>query len=129
MRTPSFLRKDERVLSLHEDLRMNYIFGCGAKDDLDHYLCCDPLWTAVISSSFRRVELLWSRPMIRIGLIDPSIEWLQMTAIVFSCYHAIKMDHLSEVLSLHESGNPCQVYSRLLHYACAFNIDFIRQRQ
>ena len=110
---------------LHEDRRLSCVFGCGAEDTLDHYLCCDPLWTAVISNSFLRLELLWSRPMKRLGLIDPSIESLQMLAIAFSCYHSIKFTHLDEVLQMLESGNPYQVHTRLMHYACAHFKDIV----
>ena len=106
---------------MHEEHRLQCIFGCDARDELDHYLCCDPLWTAVISTCFKGVGLLWSRPLVKIGLVDPSIEWLQMTSVAFSCYHSIKFDHKADVLAVQsERGDPCQVLNRLMNYARAF---------
>ena len=111
---------------MHEDTRLQCIFGCEAPDDLNHYLCCDPLWTAVISNCFNRVELLWTRPLIKIGLVNPKTEWLQMTSVAFSCYHSIRLDHWPEVLAAQpDRGNPCQVLNRLRNYARAFSKDFI----
>jgi len=113
---------------MHEIDRMSCIFGCEAEDCLDHYLCCDPLWTAVISNSFRRVELLWSRPLTKIGLVDPSIEWLQMLAIAFACYHSMKIDHKNDISLLLEGGHPCQVHFRLMHYARAHFREIVGDR-
>ena len=104
---------------MHESERLSCIFGCGGDDCLDHYLVCDPLWTAVISTSFKRAELLWTRPMIKLGLIDTSIEWLQMTSVAFACYHSMKMSHLPEILQALESGDPYKVHIRLMNYAKA----------
>ena len=102
---------------MHESKVLQCIFGCEATDCLDHYLCCDPLWTAVISASFKRSELLWQSPLTKLGLERPSIEWLQMCAVAFACYHSIKMSHLNDVLQALESGNHCQVHLRLMNYA------------
>ena len=104
---------------MHESKILTCIFGCEAQDCLDHYLCCDPLWTAVISASHKRSELLWTSPIVKLGLVSPSIEWLQMCALAFACYHSIKMSHMPEVLQALESGNLCQVHSRLINYASA----------
>ena len=104
---------------MHESDRLSCIFGCEADDCLDHYMCCDPLWTAVISNSFRRIELLQAGPLVRLGLTRPSEEWLQMTAIAFSCYHSIKLCHRAEVDLALERGDHCQVSDRLMNYAKA----------
>ena len=112
---------------MNDDVNLKCLFGCDAPDKLDHYLDCDPLWTAVISACFPRVELLQTRPLTKIGLIDPKVEWLQMTSVAFSCYHAIKLDHLAEVLAYEsDEGNPCQVLSRLINYAHAFAKDQVQ---
>ena len=102
---------------LHEPISLPCIFGCdGCDDALEHYLTCDILWTAVISCSFRRTELLWSDPLARLGLAG-SYEWLQMLAVAFSCYHALKLGHRDEILASFACGHPCQVHDRLLGYA------------
>ena len=110
---------------LHEEKRLKCFFGCDAPDDLNHYLCCDPLWTAIISNGSARVGLLWTRPMTRIGMINPSLEWLQMVCIAYSCYHSIKFDHMQEVLACQpDSGDPYQVHCRLMNYARVYRKDY-----
>lgn len=110
---------------LHEGVKHSCILGSEADDCLDRYLCCDPLWTGVISNSFRSVELSWSRPMTKEGFAGLSKEWLLMTAIAFACYHSIKMNHMSEVLRSPESGNPYQAHVRLMHYARAHSVEIV----
>jgi len=110
---------------MHEPLLLPCIFGCPeCRDELDHYLCCDPLWTAVISCSFKQRELLWSSPVSRLGL-DGSVASLQMITIAFSCYHAIKMSHQGETLASLASGHLCQVHGRLMEYARVFASDIM----
>ena len=110
---------------MHESKRLKCIFGCDNDDSLDHYLVCDPLWTAVISVSFKKTELLWTRPMTKLGLIDTSGEWLQMLAVAFACYHSMKMSHLPDILRELESGDPSEVHIRLVNYAKA-HFDYLK---
>ena len=108
---------------MHEPVIVPCIFGCqGCEDSLDHYLCCEPLWTAVKSVSFKRTVLLQSDPLTRTGL-DGSSEWLQMIAIAFSCYHALKMGHRDEILSSLAFGHPWQVWDRLISYAKVYAVE------
>ena len=110
---------------MHEPLLLPCIFGCpNCKDELDHYLCCDPLWTAVISCSFKQTVLLQAGPFSKLGL-GCSSAWLQMLAIAFSCYHALKMSHLDEILSCLACGHLCQVHDRLMGYAKVFSSEII----
>ena len=114
---------------LHEAVILPCIFGCsGCKDNLNHYLCCDPLWTVVISCSSRQSEHLHASPCLKLGLYGPSSLWCQLTAIAFSCYHAIKMGHRSELqfFSNTGSGHLCQVHDRLLEYAKVFSMDLLK---
>jgi len=110
---------------MHEPQLLPCIFGCpNCEDSLDHYLCCDPLWTAVISCSFKYAELLQAGPFSKLGL-GGSSAWLQMLAIAFSCYHAIKMSHRDEILKFLESGHLCQVHDRLIGYAKVFSCEIV----
>ena len=81
----------------------------------------------VISNSFKREELLSASPLQKLGLADSSKEWLQMLAIAFSCYHAIKSGHRSELSNndFAEGGHPYQVYDRLFGYARAFSREIV----
>ena len=112
-------------LRMHEPLLLPCIFGCpGSQDELDHYIVCEPLWTAVISCSFKQTELLQSSPFTKLGL-DGSMAWLQMLAIAFSCYHAIKLSHRDCILASIASGHPCQVLDRLVEYARFFSNELL----
>jgi len=115
---------------MHEAEELQCIFGCDAPDNLDHYLSCDPLWTMVISNSFKREELLSASPLQKLGLTDNSKEWLQMLAIAFSCYHAIKSGHRSEISNndYAEGRHPYQVHDRLFEYARTFSRDIVIDR-
>ena len=107
---------------MHESFQLPCIFGCpDCTDDLDHYLCCDPLWTAVISCSYGQSELLQAGPSTKLGLVESPRLWWQLIAIAFSCYHAVKMSHKDEILSSLASGHFCQVECRLLEYARVFS--------
>ena len=104
---------------MHESSKLTCIFGCEADDSLAHYLRCEPLWTAVISNSFKRVELLQADPMTKLGLAHSPKEWMQMTALAFACYHSLKLCHRSEVECAIESGDFSHVSMRLMSYADA----------
>ena len=104
---------------MNEPSRLSCIFGCEADDSLAHYLCCDPLWTAVISNSFKNVELLQSDPATKLGFVNTSTDWLQMTALAFACYHSIKLGHRPEVDFAIENGDFSCISERLMAYAHA----------
>ena len=109
---------------MHEAAVLPCIFGCGAVDSLDHYLCCDPLWTVVISCTHGHSELLQASPLTKLGFGQSPLAWLQRLCVAFRCYHAIKLGHRSEIQCMVESGNPCQVLLRLFNYAGVFSRDF-----
>ena len=109
---------------MHEAVILPCIFGCEAVDSLEHYLCCDPMWTILISCSKGGTELLQSSPSTRLGFGADPMAWLQRLAIAFSCYHAINIGHRDEVDSALESGDPSQVHERLMNYARVFCLEF-----
>lgn len=74
---------------------------------------------------FRSVELCWSHPMSKMGLVGSSKEWLQMTAIAFACHHSTKMNAMPRVIHALNGGNPCQVHVRLMHYSRAHFADIV----
>ena len=110
---------------MHEVRVLPCIFGCEAVDSLGHYLCCDSLWTAVISHTGSSVELLQSCPATKLGLHGSPVAWMRRVSVAFSCYHAIKLGHRDEVDSAVESGNPYQVHERLMNYARVFSLEEI----
>jgi len=72
---------------MHEDNRHNCLLGCrGAPDCQAHYLQCPHL--------FALVNFFWSgtsaNPLARWGLINPTIQTLNLNCCAFSAYHAVK---------------------------------------
>ena len=110
---------------MHEDNLLPCIFGCEGDDALAHYLCCDPLWTAVISCSYKRTELLMQPPLVRLCLETPSVEGARLITIAFSCYHALKLGHRDLVEAGCDSGNFCEMHVKLMSLADAFAKDII----
>ena len=108
---------------MDEDLALPCVFGCGARDRLSHYVSCDPLWTAVISCSAKRVELLHCCPLSRLCLITPSIERARLLTIAFSCYHALKLGHRELVDRACDSNDFDELHAKLLSFADAFARD------
>jgi len=109
---------------MHEAETLPCVFGCGGVDSLEHYLCCESLWTIVISCSQGRVEHLHVCPATKLGFGPMPATWLRRLVVAFNCFHAIKMAHRSEIQLFAESGHPHQVHSRLLNYAVEFCRDF-----
>ena len=97
--------------------------GLVTADSLEHYLCCEPLWRIIISCSHGDKELLKASPATKLGFGSSLSAWLQRLCVAFSCYHAIKLGHRAEVQYMVESGNPCQIITRLLNYAVLFSRD------
>ena len=109
---------------MDEDVCLPCIFGCNDEDDeLSHYLCCDTLWTAAISNVSPRVELLRCSPYQRLCLSQPSLENARLLALVFSCYHAIKLAHRDLVDKCVADKDFLDVQVKLMALALAFKKD------
>ena len=106
---------------MDEDEVLPCILGCQSCDDkLSHYICCDPLWTSVISSAKCTVEQLHVSPRVRLCLQNPSLESARLLTIAFSTYHALKLGNRQLVDSCIASGDFCPVQTKLLAVADAF---------
>ena len=110
---------------MHEDEILPCIFGSdyGEEDSLGHDLCCEPLWTIIISFSHVDKQFLKASSATKLGFGPLPSAWLQCLCVAFSCYHAIKLGHRCEVQYMIESGKPCQVICRLLNHAVLFSRD------
>ena len=110
---------------MDEDEVLPCIVGCQSCDDkLSHYICCDPLWTSVISAANGTVEQLQVSPRVRLCLEEPSLQNAHLLAIAFSTYHATKLANRDLVDSCIASGDFCPVQSKLLALADAFAREF-----
>ena len=109
---------------MHEEERLPCIFGCADCDDeLAHYICCDPLWTAAISNSYSSVELLHRSPLERLCLIDPHVEDACLLALTFNCYHAVKLANREIVDKCVQVGDFSAIQDKLMSLADAFKKD------
>ena len=95
--------------------------ACHACEDrLSHYICCDPLWTSVISSAKCNVEQLQASPRARLCLENPSLDSARLLAVAFSTYHALKLANRGLVDSSVASGDFYLVQIKLLYLADAY---------
>ena len=77
---------------------------------------------------FQANELSLSSPVCRLGLdASNSNVWLQMLAVAFSCYHALKLSHRAEILDALACGHHCQVHGRLMEHAKVFSSEIVRE--
>ena len=109
---------------MDEEVTLPCILGCdGCEDALSHYICCDPLWTAVISSSKGREEQLQLSPLARLCLESPTLDRARQLTIAFSTYHALKLSHRDLVDACVSSGDFLSVQNKLMPLADAFAKD------
>ena len=77
----------------HEPEILPCIFGCPEeRDDLAHYLRCDPLWTILATAWGASLGFLSRSPLQRLGLINPSVTSFLHMVSASRVYHAIRRD-------------------------------------
>jgi len=70
------------------------IFGCeDCKDELTHYLNCDPMWTLAVSAASLPSSYLSLSPSDRLCLFSNSVSGMRLLAVVSRGYHALKFGH------------------------------------
>ena len=111
---------------MDEEVTLPCILGCeGCEDALSHYICCDPLWTAVISSSNGSEEQLQLSPLARLCLESPTLDCARQLTVAFSTYHALKLAHRDLVDSCVGSGDFHSIQNKLVPLAAAFAKEII----
>ncbi len=71
----------------HEEMRLPCLFGCFAEEDRQsHYSMCPHLF-AIQRHLYPPTH---SDPLIRIGLVDTSVDNLKLVACTYSAYHSLK---------------------------------------
>ena len=77
----------------HETVRLPCVFGClDCKDNLSHYLKCEPFWTIIISSLNMHQSWLQCTPAAKLCLTHISPQNLFLMGIAFKTYHALRID-------------------------------------
>ena len=106
----------------HEEVRLGCIFGCDAKDDLHHYLHCDPIW-ALFNSVAGTPRTEWDEPAeIRTCLLNPTVLRAKRIAVAYRVYHAIRLGHKEELqgaLAAHLFAPVHELFLELAHYFCS----------
>ena len=70
------------------------IFGCeDCEDNLDHYLCCDPMWTIAACAASLPSVFLSLTPLERLCLLNKSVVGLRLISVVYRGYHTIRLGH------------------------------------
>merc|ERR1712129_425425 len=77
-----------------------------------HYLCCDPLWTAVISNCFKRCRGLMVTSHEKLDSVMSQGNGCRFTD-ALACYHSIEMQYRSDILCACGSGSPFQAHNRI----------------
>jgi hypothetical protein len=78
----------------HEHVLLPCIFGCvGEKDDLQHYLRCDPMWTCAVTASSLPHDFLALSPMQRLCIVSHDVNGLRLLGVVYRGYHALRLGH------------------------------------
>ena len=87
--TYRYRNKDDTVL-------LPCIFGCeDCKDELKHYLQCDPLWTTVLTclhTDVKTITMGVERSQ-RLGIPNPDYIGILIIALMFKAYHALRNDY------------------------------------
>jgi len=77
-----------------EHVLLPCIFGCvGEKDDLQHYLGCDPMWTCAVTASDLPPGFLSLSPMQRLCIISHDVNALKLLGVVFRGHHSLRLGH------------------------------------
>ncbi len=67
------------------------------KDDLKHYLCCEPLWTLAVSSASLPGECLTGTHIDRLCLLSNYVAGIRLLGAVFREYHTLKFEYRKRI--------------------------------
>jgi len=75
-----------------ESILLPCIFGCtGKTDDLEHYLCCDPMWTCAVSAASLPPSFLSLSPIERLCMVNRRPESIKLLGVAFRGYHSMRL--------------------------------------
>ena len=97
----------------HEADSWPCVFGCaGEKDDLSHYLTCDPLWSLACEAvpTGCRWQLPQPHPLEKLCFLNTSPAGIKRLAMVYRGYHAIRMSHRTLVERCIVSGDYTEIH-------------------
>ena len=85
---------------MHENSKLECVFGCVAKDDWTHYLYCDRLWGIVaVCTGNPRPQLPLDPPAL-LGIAPINIAALTNVFIAYTVYHDLKVGRRDQVEAL-----------------------------
>ena len=109
----------------HEIVRLPCVFGCpDCKDNLSHYLKCEPFWTIIISSLNMHQSWLQCSPAAKLCLTHISSHNLYLLGILFKTYHALRTDFEDLINKAVASQDFCDVLLKASFLAKLFAFEF-----
>ncbi len=82
------------------------IFGCDARDNLEHYICCDPLWTiCACHLNCPALVLDWHIGQ-RVCIDRPTSLSISLCGTAFWLYHTLKLRYKGAVESFARANDP-----------------------
>ena len=110
----------------HETRRLRSIFGCpDAPDTIHHYITrCSRFWHNIYDQAGAAYH---DDPLMRLGVASPSPQAVQVIAIAYTTYHAIRNVDAVIILKADDTGDYTSVHSRLTEHAAiaAKNITYL----
>ena len=105
-------------------IKLPCIFGCDDEEDsLHHCLCCQPLWTLVISCIVNQTSLLQLPAANKICLVDPDSVTISLWVMASQVHHALRnTDYTKSASHFHRSD-----FSHIAVIACALSINFAEE--
>ena len=102
-------------------IKLPCIFGCDDEEDsLHHYICCEPLWTLIISCTVNQTSLLHLPAANKICLVNPSSVNISLWVMAFQVYHALRNTYSHEITRAVQQSD----FSHIAVIACGLLINF-----
>ena len=101
----------------HESTRLPCIFGCDAKDELKHYVVCEPFWTIIHNCTGARAADLATETCVLICTARPTLASIRRLFVAYRCYHKLRFENGEEINRAKESTDFGPVIELLCAYA------------
>ena len=97
-------------------IKLPCIFGCDDEEDsLHHYICCELLWTLIISCTFNQTSLLHLPAANKICLVNPNSVNISLWVMASQVYHAVRNTYSHEINFATQQSD----FSHIAMCACA----------
>ena len=75
-----------------ESVLLPCLFGCTeGTDDLEQYLCCEPMWTCAVNAASLPTPFLLLSPIERLCMVNRCPESIKLLGVAFRGYHSVRL--------------------------------------